>query len=46
MEKDDMTYGDATCSLNFHKYFLIEKDGMVWDDVPYLRIEIIEINAL
>jgi hypothetical protein len=41
MEKDDMT-----CSLNFQKYFLVDKDDMTWDDVAYLHVQRIEINDL
>jgi hypothetical protein len=41
MEKDDVTY-----SLNFQKYFSMEKDDMAWNNVAYLHIERIEINDL
>jgi hypothetical protein len=41
MKKDDVT-----CSLNFQKYFLIEKNDMSWDDVAYLHVEKIKINDL
>jgi hypothetical protein len=35
-----------TCSLNFQKYFSMEKDDMSWNDVAYLHVERIEINDL
>jgi hypothetical protein len=41
MEKVDVAY-----SFNFDKYFSMEKDDMVRDDVAYLYIERIEINEL
>jgi hypothetical protein len=46
MEKDDVTWCDVTCSLNFQKYFLMEKDNIAWNDVIYLHVKIIEFNDI
>jgi hypothetical protein len=38
MEKCDVAWGDIACSLNFQKYFLMEK-GEAWGDfIKFLEL--------